>query len=64
MKVKKFLKQLGIKKLKAKQKESVNSLLLNNDTIVAFPTGFGKSIIFQLFHLIKKKKVIVISLLI
>ena len=30
MKIKKFLKQLGIKKLRPKQKESVNSLLQNN----------------------------------
>ena len=64
MKIKKFLKQLGIKKIRPTQKEAVNSLLQNNDTIVAIATGMGKSLIFQLFHLIKQENIIVISPLI
>ena len=50
MKIKKFLKKLKIKKLRPKQKDAVNSLLLNNDTILVAPTSYGKSLVFNLYH--------------
>ena len=37
--------------LKAEQKEAVESLLKGKDVFSVLPTGFGKSLIFQLFVL-------------
>ena len=41
--------------LKVKQKEAVESLLRGKDVFGVFPTGFGKSLIFQLFVLAKNR---------
>ena len=35
--------------LKAEQKDAIHSLLLGRIVLVVLPTGFGKSLIFQLF---------------
>ena len=39
--------------LKEEQKEAVESLLRGKDVFGVLPTGFGKSLIFQLFVLTK-----------
>ena len=39
--------------LKNEQKEAVNSLLSGRDVLAVLPTGFGKSLIFQLFAIAK-----------
>ena len=41
--------------LKAEQKEAVASLLRGKDVFGVLPTGFGKSLIFQLFVLAKNR---------
>ena len=43
--------------LKAEQKEAVESLLRGKDVFGVLPTGFGKSLIFQLFVLVKTNRV-------
>lgn len=58
-------KYYGYEKLKKEQYEIIDHLLNNKrDVIGILPTGFGKSIIFQLPYLITKKTVIIISPLI
>ena len=47
------LKLLKISSLKAEQKEAVVALLNDNDVMAILPTGYGKSVIFQLFTLMK-----------
>ena len=64
VKIKPYLKILGIKKLKPQQKEIINNFLQNKDTLGILPTGFGKSVCYILPHLITGKNVIVISPLI
>ncbi len=39
--------------LKNEQKQAVNSLLSGRDVLAILPTGFGKSLIFQLFAMAK-----------
>ena len=39
--------------LKDEQKEAVKSLLSGRDVLAILPTGFGKSLIFQLFAIAK-----------
>ncbi len=51
----------GFDKLKPEQEEIVDSILAGNDTIGLLPTGFGKSITFQLPSLILDGLTIVIS---
>ncbi|KAL9961922.1 hypothetical protein ACROYT_G030961 [Oculina patagonica] len=41
--------------LKAEQKAAVESLLVGKDVFAVLPTGFGKSLIFQLFVLAKSR---------
>ena len=41
--------------LKVEQKEDVESLLRGKDVFGVLPTGFGKSLIFQLFVLAKNR---------
>ena len=41
--------------LKAEQMEAVESLLRGKDVFGVLPTGFGKSLIFQLFVLTKNR---------
>ena len=41
--------------LKAEQKEDVETLLRGKDVLGVLPTGFGKSLIFQLFVLAKNR---------
>ena len=47
------LKLLKISSLKAEQKEAVVALLNDKDVMAILPTGYGKSVIFQLFTLMK-----------
>ena len=47
------LNLLKISSLKAEQKEAVVALLNGKDVMAILPTGFGKSVIFQLFTLVK-----------
>nr|QFG74099.1 MAG: helicase [Megaviridae environmental sample] len=58
------LQKLNITELKPKQKEIVDAIMANNNVIGVLQTGFGKSVCFQLPHLLTKKNVIVISPLI
>ena len=41
--------------LKAEQKVAIKSLLERRDVVAILPTGFGKSLIFQLFATVKRK---------
>ena len=41
--------------LKPEQKEAIKSLLQGLDVLAVLPTGFGKSLIFQLYVLVKAK---------
>ncbi len=54
-------KYFGFDKLKKEQEEIIDSILANKDTIGLLPTGFGKSITFQLPALILDGITIVIS---
>ena len=47
------LELLNISSLKEEQKEAVLDLLNGKDVMAILPTGFGKSVIFQLFILMK-----------
>ena len=47
------LKLLKISSLKAEQKNAVDSLLNGKDVMAILPTGFGKSVIYQLFCLVE-----------
>jgi len=57
-------KNFGYEKLKDKQELIIKSVINNNDTIGILATGYGKSICYQLPHIISKKSVIIISPLI
>lgn len=64
-KAKKILnKYWGIEKLKDKQIEVINNLLLGNDVIGLLPTGYGKSMCFLIPPLVSKKTIFIISPLI
>ena len=47
------LKLLKISSLKAEQKQAVVGVLSGKDVMAILPTGFGKSLIFELFTLVK-----------
>ncbi|MBO5712457.1 MAG: DEAD/DEAH box helicase, partial [Acholeplasmatales bacterium] len=49
MEINKLLKKYwGYDSLKPKQREIIHSVVSNKDTIALLPTGFGKSLCFQL----------------
>jgi superfamily II DNA helicase RecQ len=50
------LKLLKISSSKAEQKQAVVGVLNGKDVMAILPTGFGKSLIFQLFTLVKMHK--------
>ena len=50
------LKLLKIRSLKAEQKQAVVSVLNGKDVMAILPTGFGKSVIFELFTLVKMQE--------
>ena len=47
------LKLLKISSLKAEQKQAVVGILNGKDAMAILPAGFGKSVIFELFALVK-----------
>ena len=47
------LKMLKISSLKAELKRAVIGFLNRKDVMTILPTGFGKSVIFELFTLVK-----------
>ena len=47
------LKLLKISCLKTEQKQAVVGVLNGKDVMAILPTGFGKSVIFELFTLVK-----------
>ena len=54
----------GIKRLRAEQEAAMLAVLSGRDALVALPTGFGKSLIYQVPAMILKRPVVVISPLI
>lgn len=64
-KAKKYLKKYwNIDSLKEKQYEAINELLLGNDVIALFNTGYGKTLCYHIPPIITKKIMIIISPLI
>lgn len=67
----KFAKEkIGIQTLKEKQEEALRVLYDNRDLVCVLPTGYGKSVIFQMLPFLMQKKhccdlpiVIVVALL-
>jgi RecQ family ATP-dependent DNA helicase len=57
-------KYYGFESLKPEQYDIINYILNNYDVIAMLRTGYGKSLIFIMIHLITKKNVLVISPLI
>jgi ATP-dependent DNA helicase RecQ len=58
------LKVFGIKRLQREQEAAMVALLAGRDTLVALPTGFGKSLIYQVPAMIAKRPTVVVSPLI
>ncbi|XP_020611964.1 uncharacterized protein LOC110050387 [Orbicella faveolata] len=51
----KHLCELGMsRKLRTEQKDSISTLLAGKDLLAVLPTGFGKSLIFQMLVLVKQ----------
>ena len=46
---------MGLKPLKEKQREALDTFTSGHDTFVALPTGYGKSIIFGVLPLLLDK---------
>lgn len=57
-------RSFGIKRLRREQEEAMLALLGGRDTVVALPTGFGKSLIYQVPAMMLKRPTIVVSPLI
>lgn len=61
----KLLKKLNIEKLKDKQEQIINELIVNkNDVIGLLPTGYGKSLTYLIPPIITRKIIFIISPLI
>ncbi len=58
------LKVFGIKRLQREQEAAMVALLSGRDALVAMPTGFGKSLIYQVPAMIVKRPTVVVSPLI
>ncbi len=58
------LKTFGIKRLQREQEAAMTAVLSGRDTVVALPTGFGKSLIYQVPAMIVKRPTVVVSPLI
>lgn len=58
------LKVFGIKRLQREQEAAMTAVLAGRDVLVALPTGFGKSLIYQVPAMILKRPVVVVSPLI
>jgi ATP-dependent DNA helicase RecQ len=56
--------RFGVRKLHPEQAEAIESVLSGRDTLVVLPTGYGKSLIYQLPALLLGRPTIVISPLI
>jgi len=59
-----LMKYWGFSSLKPKQEEAINALLLGNDVLGLLPTGGGKSMLYLIPPLVKKRAMIIISPLI
>lgn len=57
-------KHFGYKELKQEQYDIINNVLAGRDVCAILPTGFGKSICYQIPFLVSKKIVVVVSPLI
>lgn len=58
------LRVFGIKRLQREQEAAMTAVLAKRDALVALPTGFGKSLIYQVPAMILKRPVVVVSPLI
>jgi ATP-dependent DNA helicase RecQ len=57
-------RMFGIKRLRSEQETAMLAVLSGRDTLVALPTGFGKSLIYQVPAMLLKRPTIVVSPLI
>ena len=58
------LRTFGIKRLRKEQETAMLAVLGGRDALIALPTGFGKSLIYQVPAMLLKRPTIVISPLI
>jgi len=58
------LQKLGLERLKARQEEVVRCLLEGRDVLCCLPTGYGKSVCYQVPYLVSSKSAVVVSPLI
>ncbi len=56
--------RLGVKRLRAEQRRAIEAVLAGRDALVVLPTGYGKSLIYQVPGLVGERPVVVISPLI
>ena len=56
--------KFGYESLKIEQFKVINSVLDGKDTLAIFSTGAGKSLNFQMLHLISNQNIIVINIII
>ena len=60
-KLQECVRRFPITNLKPEQQEAVECLLAGRDVLAILPTGFGKSLIYQVFGEVKQSSVLVIS---
>ena len=61
----KFLAELGMsRELRMEQKVAISSLVSGKDLLAVLPTGFGKSLIFQMLVLIKQIMTVKLSVVV
>lgn len=53
--------QFGVEALYPEQEEAISALLEGKDTLVVLPTGYGKSLIYQVPAMLLERPVIVAS---
>lgn len=61
MDVQSVAESLGVRELRAEQQQCVDSLLAGNDVVALFPTGYGKSMCYQIPCLMSKGAAVVIA---
>ena len=50
--LKKAMERMGLRELKPKQTEAIQSFVSGRDTFVSLPTGYGKSVIFAILPIL------------